>query len=74
MNRTAVGRFDPSTKNSYSVSVYIIALNFLITAGSVNSACVKTLEFADIIFILFVSLCDCRSAAPISMLEALHIA
>ena len=54
--------------------MYFIALNFLITEGSVNSSCVKSLEFADNIFILFVSLCDCRSAAPISKLDALHIA
>ena len=73
MNRT-VGCFDPSYKKSYSVRVYIIDVHSLIKAESLSSACVNSLEFAEIRFILFVPLCDCKNAASILKLEASHIA
>ena len=38
-----------------------------------STSCVR-FEIADMRFFLFVPLCDCRSAAPISKMEALHIA
>ena len=46
VNKT-VGCFDPRIKNSYSVSVFIIAVHPLMSVESLNSACVKNLEFAD---------------------------
>ena len=73
MKRT-VGCFDPSIRNSDSVSVYMIAVHSLISVESRNSACVKSHEFADIKFILFVPLCGCSSAAPMPKFEASHIA
>ena len=73
MNKTVVC-FDPSIRNSYSVSVLIIAVHSVISVEIRNSACVKSREFADIKFILFVPLCDCSSAAPMPKFEASHIA
>ena len=61
MKRT-VGCFDPSIKNSYSVRVYIIAVQSLISVESLSSACVNSLQFAEIRFILFVPLCDCNNS------------
>ena len=36
-----IGCFDPSTKNSYSVRVYIIAVHILIKVESLHPACVS---------------------------------
>ena len=47
MNRT-VGVTDPRIISLYSISVYIIAAQSLISLESLSSACVKSLEFADI--------------------------
>ena len=55
MNKT-VGCLDLSIKSSYSVSVYIIAVHSLISVESRSSACVSSLEFAEMRFILFVPL------------------
>ena len=52
--------------------VYIIAVNFLMSVESLSSACVNSLDFAEIRFIWFVPLCDCNDAAPIPKLEASH--
>ena len=71
VNKT-VGCFDPSIRTSYSVSVYIIAVHFLIRVESRNSASVNSREFADIRFFLFVPLCDCNNAAPMPKFEASH--
>ena len=60
--------------HSYSVSVYIIAVHFLISVESLSSDCVNSLEFAEIRFILFVPLCDCSNAAPMPKLEASQMA
>ena len=49
MNKT----FDLRTKHSYSVNVYDMAVHSPLRVES--SACVKSLEFADIRFILFVT-------------------
>ena len=68
MNKT----FDLRTKHSYAVKVYGMAVHSPLRVES--SACVKSLEFADIRFILFVTLCDCKSAVPTPKLEASHIA
>ena len=73
MNK-AVECFDPSFKNSYSVSVYIMTLHSLIRVESLNSAGVNSLEFAEMRIILFVPLWDCKNAAPMPKFEALHIA
>ena len=73
MKRT-VGCFDPSIKNSYSVRVYFIAVQSLISVETQSSACVNILEIAEIRIILFVALCDCNNAAPMPKFEALHIA
>ena len=51
-----VGCFGPSIKNSYSVTVYIMAVHSLIRVENPNSACVNKREFADMRFILFVPL------------------
>ena len=72
--KTSVGCFDPSNKNSYSVRVYIVAVHSLISVEILSSACVISLEFVEIKFILFVPLCDLNNAAPIPKLEASHIA
>ena len=73
MNRT-VRCFDPRIKSSYSVSAYIMAGHSLIRAENLSSACVKSLQFADIRFTLFVPLFDCKSAATIPKLEGSHMA
>ena len=53
MNKT-VGCLDPSIKNAYSVSVYIIAVHSLIRVEILSSACVNSLEFAEMrLFFLF---------------------
>ena len=39
-----------------------------------NSAFVKSIEFADIIFSLFIPLCGCKNQLPIPKLEASHMA
>ena len=62
------------TKSSYSVRVYIIAVNSLINVESLGLACVNSLQFAEIRFILFVLLCDYNSSAPVPKFEASHIA
>ena len=72
--KRTVGCFDPSIKISYSVRVYIIAVHSLINVESLSSACVNSLEFAEIRFILFVPLCDCSNAAPMPKFEASHMA
>ena len=54
--------------------VYIIAVPSLISVESLRSACVNSLEFADISFTSFVPLCGCNSAAPMPKFEAWHIA
>ena len=69
MNRN-VGCFDPNTENSFSVSVYIMAVHSLKSVQSLSSTCVTKFEFADIRFILFVPLCDCKSTSPIPKFEA----
>ena len=73
VNKT-VGYFDSSKKNSFSVRVYIIAVRSLISVESPSSACLNSLEFAEIRIILFVPLCDCNNAALIPSFEASHIA
>ena len=51
-----------------------MAVCSLIRVENLNSACLKSLKFADQRFILLLLLGDCRSAAPIPKLGALHIA
>ena len=63
--KRSVGCLHPRIKNSYSLRVYIIAAHSLI-----SSACVKFLEFAEII--LCVPMCDCNNAAPMPKFEASH--
>ena len=46
--------FRSSIKNSYSVSVYIIAVHSIIRVESLSTACKTSLEFAEMRFILFV--------------------
>ena len=65
---------DPSIRNSYTVSLYTIAVHSRIRVESRSSARVNKREFADIRFILFVPLCDCSNAAPMPKFEAYHIA
>ena len=55
MNNT-VGCLDPSIKKSYSVSVYIIAVHSLIRVEILSSACVNSLEFAEMRFFFFIPL------------------
>ena len=55
VNKT-VGCLDPSKKNSCSVCVHIMAVHSLIRVESLSSACVNSLEFAELRFILFVPL------------------
>ena len=52
VNKT-VGCFDPKVKTSCSVSVYFITLHFLTIVESRSSVCVKSTEFAEIMFIVF---------------------
>ena len=66
--------FDPSFKNSYSVRVYIIAVHSLIKVEILSSAGVSSLDFAEIRFILFVSLWYCNNAVPIPKFEVSHMA
>ena len=73
VNRT-VECFDPSIRNSYSVSVYIIAVHSLIRVEGRSSAWLKRREIADIRFILLVPLWDCNNAAPMPKFEASQIA
>ena len=42
-----------------------MAVHSLIRVESLNSACVNSLEFAEMILILFVPFWDCNNAAPI---------
>ena len=72
--KRSVGCFDPSIKTSYTVRVYIIAVHSLISVENLSSACLNSLEIAEIRFILFVPLCDCNNAAPMPKFEASHIA
>ena len=72
--KKTVGCFDPSFKNSYSVSVFIMAVHSLIRVESLSSACGNSLEFAEMRLILFVLLWDCNNAAPRPKFEAWHIA
>ena len=58
MNKS-VGCFDARIKKSYSVIVYIRAVLSLIRVESLNSARIKSLEFADMRLILSVLLRDC---------------
>ena len=46
-----------------------MAKHSLTSVESLSSACVKSLEFAEIRFILFVLLRDCKSAAPTPILK-----
>ena len=73
VNKT-VGCFEPSNKQSFSVSVYIMAVHSLIRIKSLSSACVNSLEFAEMGFILFVPFWDCNNAAPMPNLEASQMA
>ena len=54
--------------------VLIIAVQSLICVESLSSACVNSLEFAEIWFIFSVPLCDCNNAAPMPKTEAPRIA
>ena len=65
---------DPCIKNSYSVSVYIMAVHSLIRVESLSSASVNSLEFAEMRFFLFVPLWDCNNAASVLKIEASHMA
>ena len=49
-------------------------MHSLIKEESLSSACVNSLEFAEIKFILFFPLWDCNNAEPMPKLEASHIA
>ena len=51
-----------------------MAVPSLISVESLSSACVKSLQFADIMFISLVPLWDCKSAVPTPKLKASHIA
>ena len=55
VNKT-VGCFDPRIRKSYSVNVCLMAPLSLMSVQFFVSACVKSLEFADIKFILLVPL------------------
>ena len=44
--------------------VFIVAVHSLISVESLTSACVNSLEFAEIRFFLFVPLCVFINAAP----------
>ena len=61
-------------KNAYSVRVYIIAVHSLISVENLSSACVNSLEFAEVSFFSSVPLCDCNNAAPMPTFEASLIA
>ena len=52
--------------------VNIIAVHSLMSVDCLSSACVNSLEIAEIRFILFVPLCVCNNAAPMPKLEASH--
>ena len=54
--------------------VLIIAVQSLICVESLSSACVNSLEFAEIWFIFSVPLCDCNNAPSMPKTEAPHIA
>ena len=69
-----VGCLDPSIKNSYSLSVYIMAVHSLMRVESLSSTCVNSLEFAEMRFILFVPFRDYNNAAPMPKFEASHMA
>ena len=49
-------------------------MHSLISVESLSSACVNSLYFAEISFVLCVPLCDCNKAASIPMLKASYIA
>ena len=49
-----IGCSDPRIKSSYSMRVYTIIVHSLISVESLKSACVNSLAFAEIRFILFV--------------------
>ena len=72
VNKT-VGCFDPRIRNSYSLRVYIIAVHSHISVESLSSACVNSLELAEIKFTLFVPLWDCNNAAPMPNFESSHM-
>ena len=63
-----------SRYNGKCCKLFIFALSRSVFTACVSSACLKSLQFKEIRFILFVPLCDCNNAAPISKLEASHIA
>ena len=69
MNKT-VGCFNPRIKNSYSVSVYVMAVHSLLMVESLSSISVKRPKMSEIRFILFVPLCDYNSDAPILKFDA----
>ena len=50
-----------------------MVLDSLLSVDSLSSACVKSLELADMRFILSVPLYDCQRAATILKIEASHI-
>ena len=51
-----------------------MAVHSLIGVESLRSACGISQEFAEVRFILFVSLRDCNNAAPTPKFEASHTA
>ena len=48
--------FRSKYQNSYSVSVYLMAMHSLISVEVLSSACVNILEFAEMSFILYIPL------------------
>ena len=55
------------------MKLYFIAVHTLVSVESLSLACVNSLGFAKIRFILFISLGDCNNAAPVPKLKASHI-
>ena len=51
-----------------------MAVHSLIRVESLSSACVNSLEFAEMNFFLFVLLWDCNNAAPMPKFNASHMA
>ena len=51
-----------------------MAEHSLMRVESRSLACLNKREFADMKFILFDPLCDCKNAAPMPKFEASHLA
>ena len=51
-----------------------MAMHSLIRVESLSSACVNSLEFAELRIILFVPLLDCNNVAPMPKFEASYMA